>query len=459
MSEPSGDRAEGPAAPEGRAAAPEGRAAAPEGRAAAPEGRAAAPEGVDDLGPGVGEALERLRPRDLAVGMLTYNNAETAAAVAQSAVRGIEQYLPGTSAVILSVDTGSVDGTPDTLVGPSAVPVVSMVHQARLAERLTVPFHGVPGRSEALRRTLAASHRLGARALVLLEADLASPPPEWVARLALPVLEDKAGFVAPVYARHRYEGTITNLLLAPLIRALYGRRVRQPFGGEQALSGRLVDHLLIHPQWDWRSDDLSDVWVLGTAIADGFSVWETWLGRRTIRSRARTTDLPSMLAQTLGAVFAVMHRHQDLWLDVRGSEPLPEVGERVLPAVDPIEVDVPRMIEGFRLGLRDLVPIWEHILAPETLGDVLSLETVDPAEFRFPDDVWARVAYDFALGYHYDVVYRDHLLRSLAPLYLGRTAAFVRQTQGRSAEATEAMLDAVGAAFERQKPYLTDRWR
>jgi hypothetical protein len=45
------------------------------------------------------------------------------------------------------------------------------------------------------------------------------------------------------------------------------------------------------------------------------------------------------------------------------------------------------------------------------------------------------------------------------PLYLGRTAAFVATTRGRSAEGTEAMIDAVGVAFEQQKPYLTERWR
>ncbi len=117
------------------------------------------------------------------------------------------------------------------------------------------------------------------------------------------------------------------------------------------------------------------------------------------------------------------------------------------------------MIEGFRLGLRDLTPIWEHILAPETLGDVLTLAVSDVARFRFPDDLWARVVYDFALGHHYAVVHRDHLLRSLVPLYLGRTAAFVLTTQGRSGEATEGMLDDIGAAFEQQKPYLVDRWR
>jgi len=83
----------------------------------------------------------------------------------------------------------------------------------------------------------------------------------------------------------------------------------------------------------------------------------------------------------------------------------------------------------------------------------------DPADFRFPDDLWARVVYDFALGHHYGVVHRDHLLRSLVPLYLGRTAAFVVATRSRGAVATEAAVEAVGAAFERQKTYLVDRWR
>ena len=79
--------------------------------------------------------------------------------------------------------------------------------------------------------------------------------------------------------------------------------------------------------------------------------------------------------------------------------------------------------------------------------------------FRFPDQLWARVVYDFALGYHYDVVHREHLLRSLVPLYLGRTAAFVTEAEPRSAAGTDALFERVAAAFEQQKPYLTERWR
>ena len=69
------------------------------------------------------------------------------------------------------------------------------------------------------------------------------------------------------------------------------------------------------------------------------------------------------------------------------------------------------------------------------------------------------MVYDFALGHRYGVVHREHLLRSLVPLYLGRMAAFVLATAPGDAVATQTSLDAVGAAFERQKPYLVARWR
>ena len=293
----------------------------------------------------------------------------------------------------------------------------------------------------------------------MLEADVISAAPDWIRDLAGPILGDKADFVGPAYARHRWEGTITRLLLAPLVRALYGRRLQQPFGGQQALSARLIDHLLVHPKWNWAGRDVSDLWITGAAIADGFGVWEAWLGPHTVRSRTRTGDLPTMLAETVGAVFTLMDRHQDLWLEVRGSEPLPAVGTPHPPLVEPRVLEVEPMLDAFRLGVRDLGGIWDLILAPDTLGDVLVLGNAAGSAFRFPDDLWARVVYDFAIGHHYAVVHREHLLRSLVPLYLGRTAAYVLATRTATAETTEAILEATALAFERQKSYLVEHWR
>jgi hypothetical protein len=395
---------------------------------------------------------------ELAVAFLTYNNAETVKTVATAAAAGLARHFPDVSAALLGVDAGSSDGTPQML-DTLGLPVVVTRYEAPAGERAAVPFHGVPGRGEGLRAAFVAARDLGVRVLIVLEADAVSITPDWLRDLGGPIAGDKADLVAPAYTRHRWEGTITRLLLSPLVQTLYGRRLQQPFGGQLGLSARLLEHLLVHPKWDWTGRDVSDLWISGAAIADGFSVWEAWLGAHAVRSRTRTVDLPAMLAETLGAVFTLMDRHQDLWLEVRGSEPLPAVGEPQPPLVTPMAVDVDGMLDAFRLGVRDLGSIWELVLAPETLGELLVLAGSVGPTFRFPDELWARTVYDFALAHHYSVVHRDHLLRSLVPLYLGRAAAYVLATRTASASATEQALEAAAAAFERQKPYLVEHWR
>ncbi len=46
--------------------------------------------------------------------------------------------------------------------------------------------------------------------------------------------------IAPYYHRHKYDGTITNGIIYPMTRTLYGKSVRQPIGGEFGFSGRLA---------------------------------------------------------------------------------------------------------------------------------------------------------------------------------------------------------------------------
>ena len=408
--------------------------------------------------PDLDEQLAALGAREIAVGLPTYNNAATVATVVAAVQAGLRAHFPEAPALVINADAGSLDGTQE-LLAESGVPVVRVRHEAPSGERAGVPFHGVPGRDAALRLTLDVARRVGARVLVVLEADVTSIGEAWIERLVRPAWDEKADLVVPAYARYRYEGTITNLLLAPLVRALFGRRLRQPLGGAYALSARLLEHALEQPGRPTGGRDLLELWLVGTAIADGFALREVWLGPRRVESRTRTTDLPTMVAQALGALFTLMERYEPLWLDVVGSEPVAVLGEAAPLATAPTAVDVERLVAAFRRGVRDLVQFWELILTPETLGDVLSLDVRDTAAYRFPDRLWARVVYEFALGHHFGVVHRDHLLRSLVPLYLGRTAALVNATQAASAQATAAALERVGAAFERAKPYLVERWR
>jgi hypothetical protein len=411
-----------------------------------------------ELPPDVDRQLEGLPAAELAVSVLTYNNAATVPAVLDAVRNGLEKHFAGIQPVLINADAGSSDATVERLV-ESGLPLVRAQHEAPAAQLGAVPFHGVPGRGAALRLAVGVARRLGVRALLVLEADVTSVRGEWLERLARPVLEQGADLVMPVHARHRYDGTITNLVLAPLVGALFGRRLHQPLSGPRALSARLLERLAGETRWPESGRSIADLWIAGTAVAEGLSVHEARLGRWRVESSTRTTDLPTMVAETLGAVFAVMDEYEDLWLQVANWLPVPAEGPAVLPSDEPVQIDVDRMVGAFSRGLRDLGTIWEHVLAPETLGDVLSLEPDDLERFRFPDDLWARVVYDFALGHHWSVVYRDHLLRSLVPLYLGRTAALVLATRRQDAAAVESALDAVADAFEREKSYLVDRWR
>jgi hypothetical protein len=75
------------------------------------------------------------------------------------------------------------------------------------------------------------------------------------------------------------------------------------------------------------------------------------------------------------------------------------------------------------------------------------------------DALWARIVYDFAVGYHVGLMDRALLLRSMTPLYLGWTAAFVREVRDLDRPGVEARVERLCRAFEAAKPYLISRWR
>ena len=103
--------------------------------------------------------------------------------------------------------------------------------------KITTPYHGLPGKGSAFRTIFEIAHSLKAKACIVVDSDLRSITPEWVELLVTPIFVKDYDFVAPLYLRHKYDGTITNSIIYPLTRALYGKRVRQPIGGDFGFSG------------------------------------------------------------------------------------------------------------------------------------------------------------------------------------------------------------------------------
>jgi hypothetical protein len=172
-----------------------------------------------------------------------------------------------------------------------------------------------------------------------------------------------------------------------------------------------------------------------------------------------TGDLSASLTQVLGSLFTDLELHATTWQRVRGSRPVPSVGQPVSPPDDRRPVDVRSMIESFQLGYRNLQEVWTRVLPPAAMVALGRLARAPADGFRMPDDLWARVVYDVALGYRLRTINRDHLLRALTPIYLGWVASFAHEVADADRDVVRRRLAAVADAFETQKPYLLARWR
>jgi hypothetical protein len=408
----------------------------------------------------VEQALAAVAPVDVVVGLLTYDNIRTLGAVLAAVREGMAKHCPGQRTVLVASDGGSTDGTAALLAAAeNGLPQVVAIHATPAAERVAVPYHGIPGRRAGQRTIFEAVRRLEAKACLLVGPCSLAITPEWIDRLVRPVLEGGHDYVAPAYGRHRYDGTLTRGLIVPLVRALYGVRLSHLLGEEAGLSGRFVNRLMESAIWEGEASRQGiDLWLAVVAAREGFAMCESWLGA-TVDGRSRTGDLVATFAQAIGATFALLEATPDTWTEVRGSVAVPMVGTREADGAEPRDLEVARMIRAFRLGLKDLLSLWEQVMEPATLDELIALAAAPDDAFRFPHGLWARVVYDFALGYRFRVLHRDHLLRSLVPLYLGRTGAFVQATLPRGAAAATAWLEDCGLAFEREKPYLVERWR
>jgi hypothetical protein len=281
---------------------------------------------------------------------------------------------------------------------------------------------------------------------------------EWMAQLVAPVVTDGFDYVSPVHVRHANEGALTKGIVYPTFRAVYGVRLREPAASEFGCSARLAEYALEQDFWDAELAPVGiDLWLAAAAAAGDFRIGEVMLGERGMRPTA--ADLSTTLAQVVGALFTDVERRVDVWQRVRSSAPIPVFG-----TAPPLESGAPplnvgALVDTFRLGYRELREIWTWVLPPRTIVELRKLTETPPDRLRFDDGLWAGIVYDFALGYAFRAMPRDHLLRSLTPLYDGWLASFVLQTIEATPEQVDRRVEQLCLAFEANKRHLISKWR
>ena len=416
--------------------------------------------GLESLREELRKRIDEVGPADILIGIPSYNNSKTIHHVVQAVSAGLAKYFPDAKAVLINSDGGSLDGTPER-VAESSLDLQSILisHRINPLHKISTPYHGIPGKGSAFRMIFETAKALKVKACAVVDADLRSITPEWIELLLRPILKEGYDYVAPYYLRHKYDGTITNSIIYPLTRALYGQRLRQPIGGEFGFTGELADYFLSKDVWE---SDVArygiDIWMTITAITRGSRICQAYLGAKIHDPKDPAADLSAMLAQVVGSFFSLMEEHAENWKSVKESKPVPLFGFQYEVGLEPIRVNVDRMLKAARLGLTEFLPLWEGVLSDESLEKLRILEGADEDRFRISDELWVRLIYEFALASHRKAMTLEHLLKSLTPLYLGKVASFILGTQDSTREEVEEKIETLSRLFEKEKPYLIERW-
>ncbi|GIW46556.1 MAG: glycosyl transferase [Deltaproteobacteria bacterium] len=408
--------------------------------------------------------IEEIEQADIVVGIPSFNNEKTIGHVVRAAEYGLAKYFPNQKAVLVNSDGGSTDRTKEAVRDAGVyhhLHTILIDHPVSPAAQVIATYNGIPGKGSALRAIFEIADRLGAKVCVLLDSDLRSVTPEWIELLARPIIRRGYDYVAPYYSRHKYDGTITNMIVYPLTRALYGKRVRQPIGGDFGISKRLIKTYLEKDVWNTDVARYGiDIWMTTVAINEDFRICQAFLGAKIHDAKDPSKSLGPMFKQVVATVFRLMKEYENRWKEVKESTPTAMYGfvSEVYP--EPVEITLEPMIEKFRIGLKENETLWSSFLPKERLDELNSIASLSTDKFNFPVEVWVKTVYDFAVAFNKteDIFQKERIVESMTSLYFGRVASFVVESKDLKTYDAELLIETQALKFEELKPYLLEKW-
>jgi len=394
--------------------------------------------------------IEEIESADILMGIPCYNNERTIAHVIQMVTHGLAKHYKDQRSVIFIADGGSTDDTRE----------VAREFQIKpWQEKVISIYRGPGGKGTALRSVFEAANRLKVQACAVVDSDLRSITSDWVQYLLDPVLSRDYQFVSPVYLRHKYDGTITNNIVYNITRALYGKRIRQPIGGDFAISREVAKFYAEQDVWETDVARFGiDIWMTTNAITQGFRICQSNLGVKIHDAKDPGQHLGPMFRQVVWTLCYLMERFEVHWKGVQGSEPVETFGQEGYVEPEPVNVDIEGMIEHFKIGFQQFSSLWKDIFSKACFDEIENAVEMDSNQFYLPTDAWAQILYELAATFHSWSVNRYKLIDLMTPLYYARVASFVRQSWDMSSQEAEELVEDQALKFEEHKDYLIKVW-
>ena len=395
------------------------------------------------------EVIETIENAEIIVGIPSKNSAPTISYVIHNALKGLEKYFEGTNYAIIVCDGLSEDST---------VNVVKALKN-RIKELTIVPNIKSKGKGGALKTIFElVDEHSDAKALILVDSDLRSITPEWIALLGKGALS--YDLVTPLYIRHKYDATITNLIARPLTTMLYAINIKQPIGGDFGLNRKLVSILANSPLWNaypWFYLFGVDIFITHTALANKMKVAEAELKAKIHEAKDPSVALKGMFIEVTGALFTLIYEYEEAWTSIKVDKVVepPKISEPKVPEIKPWEVKISKhkIKEIFINGLKDHKTIYEKILDKNLLRRLYENKTI---ENGINIDLWLNILISYVKAYkkEYKTLNRIKILESLIPLWQGRLLNYVNKVEELEDDEARKIVDNECMEFFKHRDYL-----
>lgn len=380
---------------------------------------------------------------DLVVGIPSYNEADNIAFVVNQVNKGLLNYFPHLKSIVVNVDNNSPDNTKDSFF--SATNSIPKMY-------ISTP-EGIKGKGNNFYNLFKEAVNLGAKAVVVVDADLTSITAEWIKEFADPILNKGFDFASPLYSRNEYDGNITNHVCYPLLFGLLGRDMRQPIGGDFAFSGKLAKYYLLQ-QWSKTTGQYGiDIFMSLNALLGGFKNCQVGLGAKM--HKPSVPKLGPMFTQMVGTLFRTLLSHKSKWMNVCSLEETPQFGSDEFVKPQNFSIDYKGM---------KATALYEFQINSELISENLNSgiykrlsQMYETGKLNIGVDLWTRIIYD--LLYAYDISDGDpDLVEAMKSLYFGRLVSFYRRTMEMDHKECEQEIQRQARYFFKMRKYLVKKY-
>jgi len=389
---------------------------------------------------------KKIKPVDIMVGVLCKDVETTILNVLNVVNEGLYRYFPEHKKAIVISEGKSRDKTAE---------VIELFRPYNSINQIVTKDLATGGKGAGVRTIFEIAHEAEAKSVVLIDGDLLSIKPGWIEAIVNPIIYGRADLTVPYYIRDKNDGVITNNLVYPFTRALYGIDIRQPIAGEYALSKNLYELLRKHPLFP--PDFGIDIFILTVAAAEGGYVKEGLYSLKIHESTTRYLEpekfLVPMFRKVTESMFELAKYYEDYWkakphLHRRGF-----IRECFSQKPIPVLIDLDNLKKSFLTEFKTKKKVMKHFLPLDIITD---LESVIKNNRKFDPELWAEVVYNYAAAYKEIKREPDKylLLDSLKTLWIGRFISYVIETNDMGINEAEVVLQKQAEVFEEKFDYL-----